>query len=110
MEPKADIALIGLAVMGQNLILNMNDHGYRVAVFNRTVSKVDDFIRNEAAGTEERRLTEGEGGATRIQNRGATGGWTQGQDRLPMRMPPPGEGGDGGNGPDLRQYGGTGRG
>src|SRR6266545_3485699 len=47
-----DIGLIGLAFMGQNLALNMNDHGYRVAVFNRTVSKVDDFIRNEAAGTE----------------------------------------------------------
>src|SRR5438445_5428549 len=46
-----DIALIGLAVMGQNLVLNMNDHGYRVAVFNRTVSKVDDFIENEAKGT-----------------------------------------------------------
>ena len=39
-----DIGLIGLAVMGQNLVLNMNDHGYKVAVFNRTVSKVDDFI------------------------------------------------------------------
>lgn len=47
-----DIGLIGLAVMGQNLVLNMNDHGYRVAVFNRTVSKVDDFIKNEAAGTQ----------------------------------------------------------
>jgi 6-phosphogluconate dehydrogenase len=46
-----DIALIGLAVMGQNLVLNMNDHGYQVAVFNRTVSKVDDFINNEAKGT-----------------------------------------------------------
>jgi 6-phosphogluconate dehydrogenase len=46
-----DIGLIGLAVMGQNLVLNMNDHGYRVAVFNRTVSKVDDFIANEAKGT-----------------------------------------------------------
>src|SRR5579862_3312386 len=46
-----DIALIGLAVMGQNLVLNMNDHGYRVAVFNRTVSKVDDFLANEAKGT-----------------------------------------------------------
>src|SRR5438874_11125237 len=46
-----DIALIGLAVMGQNLVLNMNDHGYRVAVFNRTVSKVDDFINNEAKST-----------------------------------------------------------
>ena len=47
-----DIGLIGLAVMGQNLVLNMNDHGYKVAVFNRTVSKVDDFIENEAKGTE----------------------------------------------------------
>jgi 6-phosphogluconate dehydrogenase len=47
-----DIGLIGLAVMGQNLVLNMNDHGYRVAVFNRTVSKVDEFIQNEAAGTQ----------------------------------------------------------
>src|SRR5438105_3790351 len=43
---------IGLAVMGQNLVLNMNDHGYRVAVFNRTVSKVDEFIQHEAAGTQ----------------------------------------------------------
>ncbi len=47
-----DIGLIGLAVMGQNLVLNMNDHGYRVAVFNRTVSKVDEFIENEAKGTQ----------------------------------------------------------
>ncbi len=47
-----DIGLIGLAVMGQNLILNMNDHGYKVAVFNRTVSKVDDFLNNEAKGTQ----------------------------------------------------------
>jgi 6-phosphogluconate dehydrogenase len=51
MEPKADIALIGLAVMGQNLVLNMNDHGFTVAVFNRTVSKVDEFLNNEARGT-----------------------------------------------------------
>src|SRR3954465_14675129 len=47
-----DIGLIGLAVMGQNLVLNMNDHGYKVAVFNRTVSKVDDFVQNEAKGTQ----------------------------------------------------------
>jgi 6-phosphogluconate dehydrogenase len=47
-----DIGLIGLAVMGQNLVLNMNDHGFKVAVFNRTVSKVDDFIANEAKGTQ----------------------------------------------------------
>jgi 6-phosphogluconate dehydrogenase len=46
-----DIGLIGLAVMGQNLVLNMNDHGYKVAVYNRTVSKVDEFINNEAKGT-----------------------------------------------------------
>src|SRR3989454_1721345 len=51
MEPKADIALIGLAVMGQNLILNMNDHGFTVVAFNRTVSEVDDFLHNEAKGT-----------------------------------------------------------
>jgi 6-phosphogluconate dehydrogenase len=47
-----DIGLIGLAVMGQNLVLNMNDHGFKVAVFNRTVSKVDDFLANEAKGTQ----------------------------------------------------------
>src|SRR6202050_1249323 len=51
-EANCDIGLIGLAVMGQNLVLNMNDHGYKVAVFNRTVSKVDDFITHEAAGTQ----------------------------------------------------------
>ena len=50
-EASCDIGLIGLAVMGQNLVLNMNDHGFKVAVFNRTVSKVDDFIANEAKGT-----------------------------------------------------------
>jgi 6-phosphogluconate dehydrogenase len=48
---KADIGLIGLAVMGQNLVLNMADHGYRVAVFNRTTSKVDDFLNGPARGT-----------------------------------------------------------
>jgi 6-phosphogluconate dehydrogenase len=47
-----DIGLIGLAVMGQNLVLNMNDHGYKVAVFNRTTSKVDDFLAHEAKGTQ----------------------------------------------------------
>jgi 6-phosphogluconate dehydrogenase len=51
MEPKADIALIGLAVMGQNLILNMNDHGFTVVAYNRTVSKVDEFLGREAKGT-----------------------------------------------------------
>ena len=51
MEPKGDIALIGLAVMGQNLILNMNDHGYTVVAYNRTTSKVDEFLAKEAKGT-----------------------------------------------------------
>ncbi|KAJ1649223.1 phosphogluconate dehydrogenase (decarboxylating) gnd1 [Dispira simplex] len=50
-EAVADIGLIGLAVMGQNLILNMNDHGFVVCAFNRTVSKVDHFLENEAKGT-----------------------------------------------------------
>lgn len=45
---KADIGLIGLAVMGENLILNMESKGFTVAVFNRTVSKVDDFIKGRA--------------------------------------------------------------
>ena len=47
----ADIGLIGLAVMGQNLVLNMNDHGFKVAVFNRTTSKVDKFMAGPANGT-----------------------------------------------------------
>ncbi|MBN2506986.1 MAG: decarboxylating NADP(+)-dependent phosphogluconate dehydrogenase [Verrucomicrobia bacterium] len=51
MEPQADIAVIGLAVMGQNLILNMNDHGFTVVAYNRTVSKVDDFLAREARNT-----------------------------------------------------------
>ncbi len=46
----ADIGLIGLAVMGQNLVLNMADHGFTVAVYNRTTSKVDDFTAGPAAG------------------------------------------------------------
>lgn len=52
MTQQADIGLIGLAVMGQNLVLNMNDHGYTVAVFNRTVSKVDEFLEGPAKGTQ----------------------------------------------------------
>jgi 6-phosphogluconate dehydrogenase len=51
MEAKADIALIGLAVMGQNLILNMNDHGFTVVAYNRSTEKVDRFLANEAKGT-----------------------------------------------------------
>ncbi|CAH2356070.1 6-phosphogluconate dehydrogenase, decarboxylating 2 [[Candida] railenensis] len=45
-----DIGLIGLAVMGQNLILNAADHGYTVVAYNRTVAKVDEFLANEAKG------------------------------------------------------------
>ncbi|KAA8490860.1 6-phosphogluconate dehydrogenase, decarboxylating [Porphyridium purpureum] len=51
-EAVGDFGLIGLAVMGQNLVLNMNDHGFTVVVFNRTVSKVDAFLDNEAKGTQ----------------------------------------------------------
>jgi len=50
MQPTGDIALIGLAVMGQNLIMNMNDHGYTVVAYNRTVSKVDEFLNEAAKG------------------------------------------------------------
>lgn len=46
----ADIGLIGLAVMGENLVLNMESHGYTVAVFNRTTSKVDDFVNGRGKG------------------------------------------------------------
>jgi len=49
--PAVDIGLIGLAVMGQNLVLNMNDHGFTVAVYNRTLAKVDDFMEGPAKGT-----------------------------------------------------------
>ncbi|KIL88521.1 6-phosphogluconate decarboxylating 1 [Fusarium avenaceum] len=48
--PVADLGLIGLAVMGQNLILNMADNGFTICAFNRTVSKVDRFLDNEAKG------------------------------------------------------------
>lgn len=51
MAEKADIGLIGLAVMGENLAMNMSDHGYRVAVFNRTTSKVDEFLEGPAKGS-----------------------------------------------------------
>ncbi len=51
MVEKADIGLVGLAVMGQNLVLNMDDHGFRVAVFNRTLATVDEFLEGTAKGT-----------------------------------------------------------
>jgi 6-phosphogluconate dehydrogenase len=47
-SPQADIGLVGLAVMGENLILNMESKGFTVACFNRTISKVDDFINGRA--------------------------------------------------------------
>jgi 6-phosphogluconate dehydrogenase len=50
MAQQCDIGLIGLAVMGQNLVLNMADHGFQVAAFNRTVSRVDEFLAGPARG------------------------------------------------------------
>ena len=47
---KADIGLIGLAVMGENLVVNMESKGFTVAVFNRTTEKVDKFVNGRAAG------------------------------------------------------------
>ncbi len=50
MAQKADIGLVGLAVMGENLVLNMESKGFTVACFNRTVSKVDDFVNGRGKG------------------------------------------------------------
>ena len=50
LSTKADIGLVGLAVMGENLVLNMESHGFTVAVFNRTVDKVDQFVIGRAKG------------------------------------------------------------
>jgi 6-phosphogluconate dehydrogenase len=50
MTQKADIGLIGLAVMGENLVLNMESHGFTVAVFNRSVKKVDKFVNGRGKG------------------------------------------------------------
>ncbi len=47
---KMDIGLIGLAVMGENLVMNMESKGFSVCVYNRTVSKVDEFLHGRAAG------------------------------------------------------------
>src|SRR5262245_51896234 len=49
-SPTADIGLIGLAVMGENLVLNMESHGYTVAVYNRTTAKVDEFTSGRGKG------------------------------------------------------------
>ena len=50
MSGDCDFGLIGLAVMGENLALNVESRGYKVAVFNRTTEKVDDLINGRAAG------------------------------------------------------------
>ena len=47
---RANIGLIGLAVMGENLVMNMESKGFTVAVFNRTTEKVDKFVNGRAAG------------------------------------------------------------
>ena len=48
---QADIGVIGLAVMGQNLILNMDEHGFTVAAYNRTQARVTEFLAGPAKGT-----------------------------------------------------------
>ena len=48
MIKKADIGLIGLAVMGENLVMNMESKGFTVSVYNRTVEKVDNFVNGRA--------------------------------------------------------------
>ena len=50
MEKKADIGLVGLAVMGENIVINMESKGFRVAVYNRTTEKVRNFIGGRARG------------------------------------------------------------
>ena len=69
--PQADIGLIGLAVMGENLVLNMANHGHTVAVFNRTLSKVDDFHRGSRERQKRRRRTQ-PSGAGRLAEKAAT--------------------------------------
>lgn len=49
-SPQADIGLVGLAVMGENIVLNMESHGYTVAVYNRTTAKVDAFVNGRGKG------------------------------------------------------------
>src|ERR1019366_850919 len=50
MPTQSDIGLIGLAVMGENIALNIANHGFQISVFNRTVAKVDDFVKGRAQG------------------------------------------------------------
>lgn len=54
MKGDSDIGLIGMGVMGENLIMNMNDHGFLVSCWNRTTSKVDDFMDGSAKGSKVR--------------------------------------------------------
>jgi 6-phosphogluconate dehydrogenase len=51
MQNSADIGLIGLAVMGENLVLNMESRGFTCAVFNRTTAKVEEFVNGRGKGT-----------------------------------------------------------
>jgi 6-phosphogluconate dehydrogenase len=50
MKELSDIGLIGLAVMGENLVLNMESKGFQVSVYNRTTQRVDDFVNGRAKG------------------------------------------------------------
>jgi len=50
MKTLSDIGLVGLAVMGENRVLNMESKGQTVASYNRSIEKVDDFIKGRAAG------------------------------------------------------------
>jgi 6-phosphogluconate dehydrogenase len=50
MNSSADIGLVGLAVMGENLVLNMESHGFTVAVYNRTIEKVNNFVNGKGKG------------------------------------------------------------
>lgn len=52
MSKNADLGLVGLAVMGQNLVLNMNDQGFKICVYNRTKEKVQTFLEGPAKGTQ----------------------------------------------------------
>lgn len=76
MAEKCDIGLIGLAVMGENLVLNMESRGYKVCVFNRTVSKVDEFVNGRGEGEEHRRrpLDGRVGGQPRVAAQGDVDG------------------------------------
>ena len=56
MTQKCDIGLMGLAVMGQNLVLNMEDHGFSVAVYNRTTSKMEDFVNSDEVKGKDRNI------------------------------------------------------